>query len=471
MAAELEASVPAPPLDFRPLKPPTRGPAAGQVIDTLTTPVESNDSYREDDSQSDAPSAPLVYESTAITGLTPALINRMKTLDFRPLKAPTRGPRVPGEGQTWEAPVASEGTPADAPATTPWVRPIPAPPLDFKPMRPPTRGPLAQAAAAQAAEPPAETAATPTEATDLAAPAPVVAWTRPIPAPPLDFKPMRPPTRGPLAQAAAALAAETPAEAPARESEAPEIGALNDGVSAASVVRTPTSVLPGPGGPGDEHAHRVEEYSSRSAPAPVTAWTRPIPPPPLDFKPMRPPTRGPLAQAAAEPSGDAPPPPAPTDWSSRPVPPPPLDFKPLKPPTRGPLAQKANIVSPVPPLRSAAAYSSRPIPAPPLDFKPNVPPTRGLLATPQGLAEMAAAVEVPTTPTEVVTAVAVEAVVETPYVSEPEPAPAVAPLQAPTVKEVLAPTPIEPVRPAAMSLAEMARRTPSDIIGECEGVG
>ena len=84
---------------------------------------------------------------------------------------------------------------------------------------------------------------------------------------------------------------------------------------------------------------------------------------------------------------------------------------------------------------------------------------------------MAAAVDVPTTPAEVVTSAAVEAVVETPYVSEPEHAPAVAPLQAPTVEEVLAPTPIEPVRPAAMSLADMARRVPPDIIGECEGVG
>ncbi len=393
VAAELEASVPAPPLDFRPLKPPTRGPAAGQVIDTLTTPVESDDSYREDDSQSD--SAPLVYESTAITGLTPALINRMKTLDFRPLKPPTRGPRATGEVASSEAPAASEASSADAPAPTPWVRPIPAPPLDFKPMRPPTRGPLAQAAAVARTEGLADSPPTGDEASTL---------------------------------------------------EAPAIGI------AAPVIDTPAAVAPAPAS---------------------TDWSsRPIPPPPLDFKPMKPPTRGLLAQAAAESGGDAPPPPSPTDWSSRPVPPPPLDFKPLKPPTRGPLAQKANNASTVPPLRSAAAYSSRPIPAPPLDFKPMKPPTRGPLAPPQGLVEMAAAVEVPTTPAEVVTAAAaVEAVVETPYVSEPEPAPAVAPLQAPTVEEVLAPTPIEPVRPAAMSLADMAKRVPPDIIGECEGVG
>ena len=402
VAAELETSIPSPPLDFRPLKPPTRGPATGQVIDTLTTPVEPDDSYREDDSQSD--SAPLVYESTAITGLTPALINRMKTLDFRPLKPPLRGPHVPEEGQSWEAPASSDATPADAPAPTPWVRPIPAPPLDFKPMRPPTRGPLAEAAAVLAAE----TSASMTEEGGSAAPAPapVVAWTRPIPAPPLDFKPMRPPTRGPLAQATAVTSSEG---------------------------------------------------SKASAESPIS--------------PDQATTMEPTVGEAETPVAKAPVPPAPTDWSSRPVPPPPLDFKPMKPPTRGPLAQKANNVSTVPPLRSAAAYSSRPIPAPPLDFKPMKPPTRGPLAPPQGLAEMAAAVEVPIAPAEVVPPAAVEAVIETPHVTESEPAPAVAPLPPPTVEEVLAPTPIEPVRPAAMSLAEMARRTPSDIIGPCEGVG
>ncbi len=454
VAAELEASIPAPPLDFRPNKPPTRGPAAGQVIDTLTTPVESSDSDREDDSQSD--SARLEYESTAITGLTPALINRMKTLDFRPLKPPMRGPRATGEAASSESPASSETGSADATAPTPWVRPIPAPPLDFKPMRPPTRGPLAQAAAALAAEAPAETPASTTETTEIAtpAPAPVVAWTRPIPPPPLDFKPMRPPTRGPLAQAAAALAAETPTETPASTTETTEIA-------------TP-------------------------APAPVVAWTRPIPPPPLDFKPMKPPTRGPMAQATAEPSGDAsgpgsdptssaPPPEAPTDWSSRPVPPPPLDFKPLKPPTRGPLAQGGGITLAVPSLKSAAAYSSRPIPAPPLDFKPMKPPTRGPLAQPPVPVEPVVAEEC-TVPVESLVPVLVhlspESIpaesmtpIEIPYATEPEPAPAVAPLPPPTVEEVLAPTPIEPVRPAGLSLADMAQRVQPDIVGSCEGVG
>ena len=457
VAAELEASIPAPPLDFRPNKPPTRGPAAGQVIDTLTTPVESSDNYREDDSQSD--SAPLVYESTAITGLTPALINRMKTLDFRPLKPPMRGPRATGEVASSEAPASSEGTSSDAPAPTPWVRPIPAPPLDFKPMRPPTRGPLAQAAAALAAETPAESSAPTTETADIAAPAPapVVAWTRPIPPPPLDFKPMKPPTRGPMAQAAAESESESSGDAP---------------------------------GPSSE--------TTSSAPPPVapTDWSsRPVPPPPLDFKPMRPPTRGPLAQAAAEsesstdapgPSSEttssAPHPVAPTDWSSRPVPPPPLDFKPLKPPTRGPLAQGGGITLAVPSLKSAAAYSSRPIPAPPLDFKPMKPPTRGPLAQAPVPVESVVVAPECTLPVESLVPVAVhqspESIpaeslppIEIPYLSEPESAPAVAPIEPPTVEAVLAPTPIEPVRPAALSLADMARRVQPEIIGPCEGVG
>ena len=401
-AAELEASIPAPPLDFRPNKPPTRGPAAGQVIDTLTTPVESNDSYREDDSQSE--STPLVYESTAITGLTPALVNRMKTLDFRPLKPPTRGPRATGEGQSSEAPASAETSTADAPAPAPWVRPIPAPPLDFKPLKPPTRGPLAEAAAAAAAAgtstdgsmPPDEAAAPPPSApTDWSS--------RPVPPPPLDFKPMKPPTRGPLVQAATQPASTESGEK----------------TSVAGSVAT-------------------------------------SPPPPLAT-------------------------PTPTDWSSRPVPPPPLDFKPLKPPTRGPLAQGGGMTLAVPKLKSAASYTSRPVPPPPLDFKPNIPPTRGPLAQSPVPVEPEVAPEC-TIPVESLTPVVVHQTpdtiatesttpIEIPYISEPEPAPALPPIAPPTVEEVLAPSPIEPVRPAGLSLADMARRVSPEIIGPCEGVG
>ena len=419
VAAELEASIPAPPLDFRPNKPPTRGPAAGQIIDTLTTPVESGDDYREDDSQSD--SAPLVYESTAITGLTPALINRMKTLDFRPLKPPLRGPRATGEVASSEAPASSEGTSADATAPTPtdWSsRPIPAPPLDFKPMRPPTRGPLAQAAAALDAETPAETPAPATESTEMTTPvpAPVVAWSRPIPPPPLDFKPLRPPTRGPMAQAAAVASSEGSQES----------------------TESPTST-----GETTTMEPTVGEGESPVVKAPVT--------------------------------------PAPTDWSSRPVPPPPLDFKPLKPPTRGPLAQGGGITLAVPSLKSAAAYTSRPVPPPPLDFKPMKPPTRGPLAQPPVLDESEVAPEC-TIPVESLAPVVVHQApestsaaslppIEIPYATDPEPAPALPPLEPPQVEEVLAPTPIEPVRPVGLSLADMARRVPVEIIGPCEGVG
>ena len=135
----------------------------------------------------------------------------------------------------------------------------------------------------------------------------------------------------------------------------------------------------------------------------------------------------------------------------------------------------------VPSLKSAAAYSSRPIPPPPLDFKPMKPPTRGPLAQPSVPAEPIVAEEC-TVPVEGLVSVVVHLPPESnpadsmtpneiPYVVDPEPAPALPPLEPPTVEAVLAPSPIEPVRPIGLSLADMARRVPPDIIGPCEGVG
>lgn len=151
--AEAEAAIPPPPLDFKPNKPPTRGPAAGQVIGTVVTPVESAPS----------PSEPRpAFVATSASGEIPiGLINRMKTLDFKPMRPPRRGPFAPGgssvgataavadssaSGETSSSTPTVGFTPevAPAPATAEWSRPIPPPPLDFKPMRPPTRGPLAQ---------------------------------------------------------------------------------------------------------------------------------------------------------------------------------------------------------------------------------------------------------------------------------------------------------------------------------------
>jgi putative N6-adenine-specific DNA methylase len=212
--AEAEAAVPPPPLDFKPNKPPTRGPAAGQVIDTVTTPLESSLNATE----------PRPYDAgaTSTVGISVGLINRMKTLDFKPNKPPVRGPMAaPSADESDNSPVSGESsaTPgvtsahesAPAAATTPWTRPIPAPPLDFKPMRPPTRGPFAAESPTRgetiadvsqqssgdnvSSESPAVTSAP-----DVAPPPVAKEWSRPIPPPPLDFKPMRPPTRGPLAQ-------------------------------------------------------------------------------------------------------------------------------------------------------------------------------------------------------------------------------------------------------------------------------
>ena len=135
----------------------------------------------------------------------------------------------------------------------------------------------------------------------------------------------------------------------------------------------------------------------------------------------------------------------------------------------------------VPSLKSAAAYSSRPIPPPPLDFKPMKPPTRGSLAQPSVPVEPVVAEEC-TVPVESLVPVVVHLPPESnpadsmtpneiPYVVDPAPDPALPPLEPPTVEEVLAPSPIEPVRPIGLSLADMARRVPPDVIGPCEGVG
>jgi len=423
-AEEAERNVPAPPLDFKPNKPPTRGPAAGQIIDTVTTPVES----RYDSSES----VPAPFESTALTGLPPALVNRIKTLDFKPNKPPIRGPLAQADGATNAPAAPTSERAAGTPPSETWVRPIPAPPLDFKPMRPPTRGPLAQAAMAAAAA---------VAATD---------------------------TSGDAAPAAteAVLAADVSANTSEITSEIPsEI-----------TLETPSEVADDSAPTASEEPAEVQEESVAEAPAPP-AWTRPIPAPPLDFKPLKPPTRGPLAQAAmagvstpesdvaannAAPTYDAPvvSSPAPSAAWSRPIPPPPLDFKPNIPPTRGPMAGKT--LTPVSPV-----LESRPIPPPPLDFKPMRPPTRGPFAQPRGLAEMAAAVEIATPP---------PVAIEVPYssepdLSEPEPSPAVAPLSPPTAREILAPTPIEPVRPAGLSLADLASRVPHPAMDIAEGVG
>ena len=432
-AEEAERNVPAPPLDFKPNKPPTRGPAAGQVIDTVTTPVETTyDSSLMESRQ---------FESTAKTGLPPALVNRIKTLDFKPNKPPIRGPLAQGDGTT-NAPAesTSEGAvenPVSAPA---WVRPIPAPPLDFKPMKPPTRGPMAQ----------------------LASPEPGLGTSSDPPAAVLELVP----DSAPVAAAPAVAGEITPEVVDNSTSSTEAKQALGD---VASVVEPEVAV---------------------EVPAPEV-WVRPIPAPPLDFKPLKPPTRGPMAQPAAavvsppavevadtnaapEPVALAAATPAPAATWSRPVPPPPLDFKPNIPPTRGPMAGKTiALITP--------AFESRPIPPPPLDFKPMRPPTRGPLAQPRALVEMAAAVDaapapVPAEVPYIAVAQASPAApvaAETPYAAEPEASPAVAPLVAPTVREVLAPTPIEPTRPTGLSLADLARRVPhphpaADI---AEGVG
>ena len=303
--AEAEAAVPPPPLDFKPNKPPTRGPAAGQVIDTVTTPIESPQSYA-------AESRPTFSGAASSGEISVGLTNRMKTLDFKPLKPPTRGPMATA------APSAAEG--------------------DSSPV----------SGESAASPPPAVGSSTET------APAATAQWTRPIPPPPLDFKPMRPPTRGPFAT-----------------------GSPTPGVTIADASPQPCgeSTSSEPSGVGSAPA---------VAQSPVVAeWSRPIPPPPLDFKPMRPPTRGPLAQ-------------------------------------------------------------------------------------PRSLVEMAAAGAVEVAPTPPASEIAV------PGASAPieaEVSPAVPALEPPKPSEVLAPSPVEPTRPAGLSLADLASRAAPPAIDIAEGVG
>lgn len=161
-AAEAEASIPSPPLDFKPLIPPTRGPLAGQSIDTLQyspeAAVRTVDDSAHRESQSVKPAreshSGLLPNISTMSDLPPALINRMKTLDFKPRRAPLRGPFA---SPTTAEPMAvgpasvvvqpSTGGAADPSICPPTISPIPLPPADFKPLKPPLRGPLAQPSA------------------------------------------------------------------------------------------------------------------------------------------------------------------------------------------------------------------------------------------------------------------------------------------------------------------------------------
>ena len=206
---------------------------------------------------------------------------------------------------------------------------------------------------------------------------------RPVPRPPLDFKPLKPPTRGPLAVAAATPAVGVPtAEVPfvpdAAESAPANPHSDQHGITEPSVAVPAVATAPEEAAvtiehvasgepPIDDGADQPEESNAPvDSPAPVAVPAGPGPQPVyeippaliyrmrnLEFLPMKPPLRGPFAPnwdpsalIGAVPSmavvAVAPPVEEPPSAPVRAVPPPPPGFKPLKPPIRGtPLAAAA----------------------------------------------------------------------------------------------------------------------------------
>ncbi|RLS52147.1 MAG: hypothetical protein DWH91_17350, partial [Planctomycetota bacterium] len=299
--AELLASVPPPPLDFKPLKSPTRGPAVGRSLDEFvtTTPLETGPEH----------------------GL------------YAPMHR-----SVSGGG-------------------------VPLPPSDFKPMKPPTRGPAA-------IRPVAESGATNPLAAGSALSTPPGSPTGYIPLPPSEFKPLKPPTRGPLAAipvVEAALEIETvPVVPPAGEVSAPvlaeEVAASPDvpiatepvtAVADESDVAVPESVNEGePQGVPAPSPDVALEPIIESAPVAASVVVIPTESPVTVVTPVRSDVPSAIAQRMKT-----------------------LDFKPNRPPQRGPLATEGS-ASPVATISSPAGISGRVIPPPPPGFKPLKPPVR-----------------------------------------------------------------------------------------------
>lgn len=385
-----------------------------------------------------------------------------------------QGPRPPREAEAAEAEMLAS---------------IPSPPSDFKPLKSPIRGP--------AAGRPLEQFVTTTPLED----GPDQGYggqgydfsNRPVPRPPLDFKPLKPPIRGPLAVVTtvaeevpqAAMTAAVQSEGTSEETRVDETQV----VQADSVVETVAEVTLTPS-PSLERRGEPEETCVPSEPASeesisgVTepALTEPTPlieaassPPPPGEEPgatVSPPeassseqvtavSDGPLGPSHAAPAAPTPPP-----SPSYEIPPglayrmKSLDFVPLKPPLRGPYAAGGQTAPPAPatpaaqaaPVPSAPAAVTpaftRPIPPPPPGFKPLKPPVRGPLAAPPVAPVVTAPVEpAPARPVESAPVVA-EIPVPTPVVEAPTPAP---------VPEPVAPTPA----PKPMSLAELAARAVS----------
>lgn len=283
--AEMLANIPQPPSDFRPLKSPIRGPAAGRPLDQFvtTTPLEEGPEQGNDYDFSNRP------------------VPR-PPLDFKPLKPPTRGPlAVVSEPDTAPAPQQTDATPfspAECQEPTESTS-IAANEATLDVVREATQEIVCEATQEASEHAPSEVALDdqtliapppsavsqersddrdnlPSEEPPVSLPVEAAVTASPEPAPEqpaaeyeippaliyrmrsLDFLPLRPPTRGPFAPGWQAPSPVTP--------------------PAAMVEKTPPTNAP------------VSEEPQQPA-------ARPIPAPPPGFKPLKPPIRGPLATA------------------------------------------------------------------------------------------------------------------------------------------------------------------------------
>ena len=374
-----------------------------------------------------------------------------------------QGPRPPREAEAAEAEMLAR---------------IPSPPSDFKPLKSPIRGP--------AAGRPLDQFVTTTpleEGPDQGYGGQGYDFSnRPVPRPPLDFKPLKPPTRGPLAVVTTPPAAEEVGQVAMSQPEVVLEQVVSE-VSGSVVEPAAESTLtpsPSPEGRGEPEETYVpsepaneESTLALSEPTPlIDAASSPLPPGEGLGVRVSAPEASSSEQAATDSDGPMGPshtaPAAPKPPPSYEIPPgmayrmKSLDFVPLKPPRRGPFAAGGQTTPPAPatpaapatPVASAPAAVTpavtRPIPPPPPGFKPLKPPVRGpLAAAPVAATPVAPVVPASVQPVSVEpTPIAEEAPAPTPVVELPAPV---------TVPEPVAQAPT----PKPMSLAELAARAVS----------
>jgi len=347
-AAEMLASIPNPPSDFKPLKSPIRGPAAGRPLDQFvtTTPLE------------DGPDQGQGYDFSNRPVPRPPL-------DFKPLKPPIRGPLA--VVTTSEEPVAAES---------------------------PASGQSEVVANETVAEQDNSVVEAVTEAT-LA----------PSPSPGGRGEPEQEEGATLGSPESDVVTAEAVSELPTVvESPAP-----SEPVHSSEPASSPLPPGEGPGVKVPAAESSSSELSSTSSDGPVGpshVEAAPAPPPSyeippglvyrmksLDFIPLKPPLRGPFAaggqtapQSPAAPAVTAPPvatapetPAAATPTFTRPIPPPPPGFKPLKPPVRGPLAATPVVPVATAPMEAAPAEV---VPAEPVSVEVEAPVSAPVVEVP-----------------------------------------------------------------------------------------